>query len=62
MHQVRRKDSFCEELEQIANIFLSSIRKFSLEILMQNWGDRISSNQQLGMTVYIRIAMTMVLK
>jgi len=27
---------------------------------MQNWGERVFSNGQFGMTVYIRIAMIMV--
>jgi hypothetical protein len=29
---------------------------------MQNWGERIFSNQQLGMRVYIKIVMIMVLE
>jgi len=31
-----------------------------LEILMQKWGERIFSNRQLGMRVYIRIVVIMV--
>jgi len=33
-----------------------------LPISMQNWGDSIFSNQQMGMRVHIRIVMIMVLK
>ena len=35
-------------------IFLSTIRKFCQEILLQNWRERIFSNRHLGMRVYIR--------
>jgi len=34
----------------------------SVTISMQNWGDSVFSNQQLGMRVHIRIVMIMVLK
>jgi len=52
MHQVKRKviipKMFYEELEQ--------------EILMQKWRERIFSNRQLGMRIYIRILVIMVLE
>jgi hypothetical protein len=38
------KDSFYEELEKVGIIFLSTVRKFCYEILMQNWGGRILLN------------------
>jgi hypothetical protein len=57
------KDSFYEQLVQVFKIiFVSSIRKFYQEILRQKRGERIFSNQQLGMTAYIRIVMIMVLE
>jgi len=31
-------------------------------ILMQNWGEKISSNRQLGKRIYITIVMMMVLE
>jgi len=43
-------------------IFLSTIRKLYYGILMQRCGERIFSNQQLGMRFYIRIAIIMVLQ
>jgi hypothetical protein len=36
--------------------------KKSYKILMKKWGERIFSNQQLGMRVYIRIVKTIVLE
>ena len=55
------KDSFYEELEQVFfNISASTIQKFYYEILMQTWGEKIFSNQQLGMRFYISIVMIMV--
>jgi len=59
------KDSVYEELEQVFDNFLKDHVKILIfifiKILMQNWGERILSDRQLGMTVYIRIAMIMVL-
>ena len=49
------KDNFYEELKQVFDHFLSTIRKFCWEIVMQNWGRRIFSNRQLGMVGYIWI-------
>jgi hypothetical protein len=43
-------------------IFLNTIRKFFLEILTQKWGERIFSNRQLGMIVYMGIVTIMVLE
>jgi len=54
------KDSFYEELGRSPPP--STIQKFYSEILMQKWGERIFSNQQLGMRVFIRVVMIMVLK
>jgi exonuclease III len=57
------KESFYEELEGFFFIiFLSTVRKFCSEILMQKWGERILSNRQLGIRVYIKIVMIMVLE
>jgi hypothetical protein len=49
------KDSFCGELEQVFYHFPT------YENLVQNWGERIFSNRQLGMRLYIRKVMIMVL-
>jgi hypothetical protein len=49
------KDSFYEELEQVFDHFPT------YEILMQNLGEMIFSNRQLGMRVCIRIVMRTVL-
>jgi len=55
------KDSFYEELEQFFLIIsVSTIQKFYDEILMQKWGEKIFSNQQLGMRFYVSILMIMV--
>jgi len=55
------KDSFYEELEQVFFIIsVSTIQKFYYEILMQKWGEKIFSNQQLGMRFYVSILMIMV--
>ena len=66
MHQVRRKDnsedSFYEELEQDFDHFPKYHINILVGDLMQNWGERISSNQHLGMRVYIRIETIMVLE
>ena len=56
------KDSFYEELEQVFIIFLITTSNFYYEILMQKLGERIFSNQQFEMRVYIRIVMIMVLE
>jgi hypothetical protein len=50
-------DSFYEELEQILDHF----PKYYMKILLGDLNEKFS-NQQLGMTVYIRIFMTMVLE
>src|SRR5215510_4321453 len=52
------RDSFYEELEQVFDQF----PKCHMKILLGNFNakvGRISSNQQLGMKVYIRIVMIM---
>jgi hypothetical protein len=56
------KDSFYEELEQLFDHCPQYHMKILLEISMQNGGERIFSNRQLGMRVYIRIVMMMVLE
>ena len=56
------KDSFYEELEQVLIFFLGIIRKSYKGILMQKWGERIFSNRQTGMRVYIRRVMIMELE
>jgi len=43
-------------------IFLGTILKFCYEILMQNWGERIFSNQLLGMRFYTRVVVVMALE
>jgi hypothetical protein len=53
-------DSFYKELEQVLNHLPKFHMKIQLD-LMQKWG-KIFSNRQLGMRVYIRIVMTMVLE
>jgi hypothetical protein len=56
------KDSFYDELGQVFDHFL----KYHMKILLCDFnakvGERIFSNQQLGMRVYIRIVMIMVLE
>ena len=56
------KDSFYEELEQVFDHF----PKYHMKIILGNFnekvGNRIFSNQQLGMRVYIRTVMVMVLE
>ena len=55
-------DSFYEELEQVFN----HLPKYHMEILLgdfnEKWRERIFSNLQLGMRVYIMIVMIMVLE
>ena len=63
MHQLRRKviiqkPVFMRNYSGFSDIFLSTIQKFWEEILMQKLGERILSNWQLRMTVYIRIVIT----
>ena len=53
------KDSLYEELEQGFDHFPRYHMKILLGILMRKWGERIFSNRQLGMRVYIRIIMIM---
>jgi hypothetical protein len=58
MHQVKRnvmiQKSFYEELDQVFDYFPKYYITIFFEILMQNWGERISSNLSLGMRVYVR--------
>jgi len=56
------KDSFYDDLERVFYYFSNCHIKILLEDLMQKWGERIFSNLQLGMRVYIRIVMVMVLE
>ena len=56
------KDNFYEELEQVFIHFPRYHIKIFYEILMQNCGESVFSNQQFGMTVYVRIVMIMVLE
>jgi hypothetical protein len=49
------KDSFYAELEQVFDQFPEYYMKFCLEILMKKRGERIFSNRQSGMRIYIRI-------
>jgi hypothetical protein len=55
------KDSFYEELEQVFDHF----PRYDIKILLGNFkakvGKRIFSNRQLGMRVYIRLVMIIVL-
>jgi len=51
------EDSFYEELEQVLDHF----PKYYMKILLEDFNAKFS-NRQLGMTVYIRIFMTMVLE
>ena len=64
MHRVRRKvmiqKTVTRNYSRLSITFLSTIWKFSEEVLMQNWGERIFSNRQMGMRVCIRIVMIMV--
>ena len=56
------RDSFYEELDQVFDNF----SKYHMKILLGDFnakvGERIFSNRQLGMRVYIRIVMIMVLE
>jgi len=54
-------NSFYKELEHVLNHLPNFHMKILLGDLMQKWGE-LFSNRQLGMRVYIRIVMTMVLE
>ena len=57
------KGSFCEELEQVLGNFTRYHVKIPLEIFnKKNWKKRVFSNRNLGMIVYIKIVMIMVLE
>ena len=57
------KDSFYEDLEQVVFYYFPKYHmKILLGDLMQGWRERILSNRQLGMRVYTKIAMIMVLE
>ena len=56
------KDSFYEELEQVFVYFPRYHMKSLLGDFNANWGERIFSNRQLGVRVYIRIVMIMELE
>ena len=53
------KDSFYEELEQDFDHFPKYHMKILLGDLVQKWGERLFSNQQLDRRVSIRIVMIM---
>jgi hypothetical protein len=54
------KDSFCEELGQVFSHFSQYNMKNG--ILVQNGGERVFSNRQLGLGVSIRVVLKMVLE
>jgi len=56
------KDSFYEELERVFDHVPKYHVKLLLTDIIQNLRGRIFSNRQLGMRVYIRIVMIMVLE
>ena len=56
------KDSFYEELEQVFEHFPKYHMKIILGDCNVKLGERIFSNRQLGIRVYIRIVMIMVLE
>ena len=56
------KDGFYEELEQVFDHFPKYDMKIVLGVINEKWGERIILNRQLGMRVYIRIVMIMVLE
>ena len=66
VHAPKRKDNsedrFYEELQQGFYHFPKYHTNILVGDLMQNWGERIYSNPQLGMTVYFRLVMIMVLE
>jgi hypothetical protein len=53
------KDGFYEELEQVYYNFPKYHMKILLRDFNAKWGERISSNLQLGMRVYISIVTIM---
>jgi len=55
-------DSFYEELVQLFKNFPKYHRKFYKDILTQKWRERIFYNRKLGMRVYIRRVMIVVLE
>ena len=55
------KDSFYEELEQVFDHF-PRYHKILSGDFNEKWGERIFSNRQLGMRVYIKIVMIMELE
>jgi hypothetical protein len=56
------KDSFCEELDGVFDHFPKYHTKILLGAFNAKMGERILSNRQLGIRVYIRIVMIMVLQ
>jgi hypothetical protein len=56
------KDSFYEELEQVFDNFPRRHMKILFGDFKTERGERIFSNRQLGMRVYIRIVMIIVLE
>ena len=57
------KDSFYEELDQVFNHYRTYCMKIHLgDYNVRLGGERIFSNWQLGLRVYIRILMIMVLE
>jgi hypothetical protein len=56
------KDSFYEELVQVLNYFHMYHMKIVLGGFNAKFGERIFSNQQFRMRVYIRILMIVVLE
>ena len=56
------RDSFYEELEQVFDLLPKYHMKILLRDFIAKWGKRMFSNLQLGMRVYIRIVMIMVLE
>ena len=63
VHAPRRKDNsedrFYEELQQGFYHFPKYHTNILVGDLMQNWGERIFSNRQLGMRNYVGIVMMM---
>ena len=53
------RDSFYEELEQVFYHFPKYHMEILLGDLVQKWGERLFSNQQLDRRVSIRIVMIM---
>jgi hypothetical protein len=55
------KDRFYEELEKFSEHFRKYRMKMFWENFTQNWGQSLFSNRQVGMTVYKRLVVIMVL-